>query len=229
MSISDLASLALLDEPTRRRLFDYVRTRSEAVGRVEAATAVGISRSLAAFHLDRLVEGGLLEPIYRRISGRAGRGAGRPAKLYRATARRIAVNVPETRYELAGQILARAFEQGRQSDGVESIRRAARIRGREMGHVLATELGGTSGLPEAAAVLAEVGFEPRVDRSAGVVRLENCPFHALVEQSRPTVCALNGALVAGLLDGAGIEGVRVEPDGEAGTCCVRLRARRPHS
>ena len=64
------------------------------MGRDDAAAALGISRELAAFHLDRLVEGGLLETEYRRLTGRTGPGAGRPAKLYRRVAGDVAVSLP---------------------------------------------------------------------------------------------------------------------------------------
>src|SRR3954462_9711428 len=79
----ELAALAPLAEPMRRRLYLHVATSAEAVGRDEAAAAVGISRALAAFHLDRLVDEGLLDTEFLRRSGRSGPGAGRPAKLYR--------------------------------------------------------------------------------------------------------------------------------------------------
>jgi len=48
---------------------------------------------LAAFHLDKLLEQGLLDVEFRRISGRAGPGAGRPAKLYRLSARQLEVTL----------------------------------------------------------------------------------------------------------------------------------------
>jgi predicted ArsR family transcriptional regulator len=226
LSSQDLSAVALLDEPTRRRLFDYVRLKGEAVGRDEAAQAAGISRSLAAFHLDRLVDGGLLDVTYRRMSGRAGRGAGRPAKLYRFGARRISVTVPQTRYELAGQVLARAFEEGQTAPA--AVRREGRSRGRELGRLAPTVVEDDS-LDGAAHVLADLGFEPRIDRESGEVRLDNCPFHALVEQSRDLVCAMNGALVKGVLEGAGIDGLRLEGDDDPDTCCVRLRGGRSRS
>ena len=48
-----LAGLAPLMEPTRLSLYRLLQERApEAVGRDEAAAALGISRSLAAFHLD---------------------------------------------------------------------------------------------------------------------------------------------------------------------------------
>src|SRR3989442_11102264 len=87
MPVSELerqiAAIASLDEPVRRGLYLYVLARGREVGRDEAARAVRISRALAAFHLDKLAELGLLETSYRRLTRRRGPGAGRPAKLYR--------------------------------------------------------------------------------------------------------------------------------------------------
>jgi len=80
--MTDLASLSTLDDPVRRRLYEVVRERPEPVGRDEAAAAAGVGRALAVYHLDKLVEAGLLTASYQRPPGRGGPGAGRPAKLY---------------------------------------------------------------------------------------------------------------------------------------------------
>lgn len=77
----DVVSIFSLGDPVRRGLYEYVVGHREPVGREEAAEAVGISRSLAAYHLDRMVDDGLLEFSFARRSGRSGPGAGRPAKL----------------------------------------------------------------------------------------------------------------------------------------------------
>src|SRR5438105_14446775 len=90
----DIERVALLDEPARRRLYDFVSGRNAPVGRDEAAAATGMSRGLAAFHLDRLAEAGLLDVEFRRLTGRTGPGAGRPAKLYARAGRRVSVNLP---------------------------------------------------------------------------------------------------------------------------------------
>src|SRR5687768_5651826 len=84
---NDLGALSLLDEPARRRLYDWVAAQARPVGREEAAKAVKITRALAAFHLNRLAEGGLLETGYRRLTGKVGPGAGRPARVYWRAAR----------------------------------------------------------------------------------------------------------------------------------------------
>ncbi|HEY9378556.1 MAG TPA: helix-turn-helix domain-containing protein, partial [Jiangellaceae bacterium] len=77
-----LLALGLLVEPVRRDLYDWVVAQGRPVGREESARALKITRALATFHLDRLAAAGLLESGYRRLSGRVGPGAGRPARVY---------------------------------------------------------------------------------------------------------------------------------------------------
>ena len=126
-------AVAALAEPTRRALYDLVAASTEAVGRDDAAAASGISRELAAFHLDRLVEAGLLQTEFRRRSGRTGPGAGRPAKLYRRAARDITVSLPARQYERAADLMATALQRLPGGSGIEAAARAARERGTSIG------------------------------------------------------------------------------------------------
>src|ERR671917_43859 len=87
-----VAALAALNDPARRAVFDLVARAATAVSRDAAADALGVSRRVAAFHLDRLAEQGLLVVEYRRPPGRTGPGAGRPAKLYRRIEGEVAVS-----------------------------------------------------------------------------------------------------------------------------------------
>src|SRR5512134_429525 len=100
MNPTDIQSIALLDEPVRRTLYDAVVVAGRPLSRDEAATSAGVSRALAAFHLDKLVGAGLLDVEYRRLSGRTGPGAGRPSKLYRRGAREVGVSLPDRHYEV---------------------------------------------------------------------------------------------------------------------------------
>jgi predicted ArsR family transcriptional regulator len=223
----DIARIALLSEPSRRRLYDYIRGRGEPVGRDEAARVARISRSLAAFHLDRLAEAGLLEAQYRRISGLTGRGAGRPAKLYSLSGRRVSVSLPESRYDVAGTVLVRMTEPGRGQEAARGIRAVARERGLEMGRELSPRVGTGKPMRRAERALEEIGYRP--ERRKDVVRLRNCPFHDLVRESPQMVCAMNRALLAGVVAGlgtkaSGTEGrIVAESDPDDGACCVRLR------
>lgn len=214
--MADVAAVAALEEPTRRRLYELVAAAPEPIGRDEAAAGLEIPRSNAAFHLDRLAELGLLEVVYARRSGRSGPGAGRPAKLYRRAQREIAVSLPQRRYDLAGRLLAGAIEQsGRTGEPVAEV--LAR-QSREAG----VELGRTARPASVADTLRHYGFEPR--EVSGRIGLGNCPFRDLASDYPDTVCRMNLHLLTGLLDGLGAADWAARPDPEPGPCCVRLES-----
>ena len=196
------------------------------MSREEAAAGVGMPRHGAKFHLDKLVGHGLLEAEYRRRSGRQGPGAGRPAKLYRRASRELAVMLPDRRYELAGQLMARAITvAGR--DGLpvaEALRGAARDRGRWLGDVSRCRAGARAShaalLTAVRGVLDEEGYETR-SGPAGLA-LANCPFRALAQDYKAVVCGMNLAIMEGLLDSLSRLRVTARPDMVQGRCCVRL-------
>ena len=104
-----VTGIGVLADPVRRRLYRFVCSQDQPVSRDQAAQAVGIARHKAKFHLDRLEAEGLLEADYVRLTGRAGPGAGRPAKRYRRGRSEFAVSLPARDYELAGRIMADAI------------------------------------------------------------------------------------------------------------------------
>jgi predicted ArsR family transcriptional regulator len=220
----ELTAISLLVDPVRWRLYEYLRSSGTAVGRDEAASAANISRSLAAFHLDRMAEARLLEVEYRRLSGRSGRGAGRPAKLYRVAARHVAVSLPATHYSLAGRILATAIEEKRpHEDGSAAVRRVARRVGGELGGDLRDRSRSRAdALAVAEWAARQLGYEP--DHHADRVELRNCPFDELADSHRELVCQMNRALLGGLLPAVGAEGVSAEPVPRRPgvSCCVRM-------
>jgi len=135
-----LVAVAALAEPTRRWLYEHVVRSTDPVGRDEAAAAAGVPRATAAFHLDRLVDDGLLEAVFARRGGRSGPGAGRPAKLYRRSGCQVTVSLPERRYDLAGQLLAAALDEAdRSGEPPRAIldRRAHELRAEDGGVALA--------------------------------------------------------------------------------------------
>lgn len=213
-----VSAVSALDEPIRRALFDHVRRSGSPVSRDEAAAAFGVARSTAAFHLDRLVDEGLLAVEFKRLTGRSGPGAGRPSKLYTRAAGEIAVMVPERRYEFAAALLVSAVEEStRTGEPVgDALRRVVRDTGRE--------LGSAAGSLEK--VLDEHGFEPRAEGDSIV--LANCPFHRLAQQHAETVCNLNLELLRGVAAGASDREHAVVLDPGAGRCCVRV-VPQPHS
>ncbi|MBA9006035.1 helix-turn-helix transcriptional regulator [Thermomonospora cellulosilytica] len=215
--MDDVEAMAALRDPVRRRLYEYVSAQDHEVGRNEAAEAVGVQRTLAAHHLDRLAEAGLLETTSRRLSGRSGPGAGRPAKLYRRAAGERTVSLPPRDYRTAAELLAEAAEE---SGLDEPLHRAARSRGRQ----LAERAGPVGDLEAARALLAARGYEPVVEETPGgaVLRMRNCPFHALSEEFPPLVCGMNLALLEGLFENA--PGLAPRMDPRPGWCCTVLGA-----
>jgi predicted ArsR family transcriptional regulator len=229
-SAEDLAAVALLAEPVRQRLYRYVRDQHGPVGREDAARNTGISVKLAAFHLDRMAEAGLLEVDYRRLTGRAGPGAGRPAKVYTISSRAFSVALPQTRYVLAASMMATALSGDTSDGGAAALEEVAG----EVGDMLGTEARRQArtrrGRRDAALrQLEQLGFEPQA-RDGGDLVLRNCIFQELSESHRELVCGMNAALVRGVLAGAQLRSLRVEgrPAEERiaeGSCCVRIVGR----
>jgi predicted ArsR family transcriptional regulator len=208
------AAVGALADPTRRALYEHVAAQPGPVGREQAATALGLALHTASFHLDRLVDAGLLTTEYRRLGGRSGPGAGRPSKLYRRSETEVAVSLPERHYDLAGRILAAAVERARDGSALDAaVDEAAGAAGRELGEGRAGD-----DVDAFTAVLTDVGFEPRVEE--GTVLLANCPFDALARSHTALVCGMNRAFVQGVADGVGCAiTARLAP--EPGLCCVR--------
>ncbi|GIF63255.1 ArsR family transcriptional regulator [Asanoa ishikariensis] len=192
-----LEAIGALREPVRRAVYEFVVSRAAAVSRNEVAEAVGIGRTLAAFHLDKLAEAGLLDTANAARSG--GPGAGRPAKLYRRSAAEHAVTLPPRDYRLLADVLASAVDRA----GIEPAAYAA---AREQG----AKLAGGEVIPS----LEALGYEPFEDADR-TIRLRNCPFHAIAETHPGLVCGMNLALLDGLVGGH----VRLDP-GPTGCCVV---------
>ena len=232
----DLASLSSLDDPLRRRLYEVVTSHPGPVSRDEAASEAGIGRALAVYHLDKLVESGLLTASYQRPPGRRGPGAGRPAKVYARSDREFAVTVPPREYELAARLLVQAVEADPSDRSRSVLAEAARRLGTELGSAFRpSPAGRDAGEQDAAGpeagerdvrgVLTQQGYEPCCGAD-GVIRLRNCPFHQLTEQHREVVCGMNLALVEGLVDGLGAGGLRPVLDPQPGHCCVAIGGER---
>ena len=224
-----LVAICGLDDPVRRRLYDFVASCREPVGRDEAAAATGVGRPLAAYHLDRLVGLGLLNADYRRPAGRRGPGAGRPAKVYARSDREFAVTVPPREYELAARLLAQAVEADPSGAALAGLRRAARELGTSLARPGPAGTAGRSALQTMADALAAHGFEPAADPD-GSLRLRNCPFRQLAAEHPDVVCTMNLALLEGVAAGIGAADISaggldpvLEP--EPGRCCVVVRTR----
>lgn len=218
--------VAMLSEPQRRAVYDAVCRHQSPVTREDVARTVGISRALAAFHLDKLVEAGLLEGDARAPSGRPLRKIGRPAKRYRRSDVQVDLTLPTRRYGLAGQILAAALAASERGEpSVDAARRIAHEQGRDLGDRATTGEMSGSGTAEPLAALQQslqrLGYAPAQEGNR--LTLGNCPFHAIVQVAPQLTCGLNLAFINGLLNGLGVDAdvtAALEPEVDA--CCVTL-------
>ena len=211
-----VAAVASINDPIRRSLFDFVSHSDGPVGRDAAAEALGMTRSTAAFHLDRLVEEGALTVEFKRISGKTGPGSGRPAKLYCRRPGEIVVSIPERHYELVGSVLAAAIgESDRTGEPVSGV--LARVSA-ETGREIGKKAGSLQN------VLEQTGYDPQPDGEGGLT-LVNCPFHRLVDNHPDVVCTANLGLLQGAAEGACDCTHDIVFDPGEGHCCVRIAAR----
>ena len=223
---TDIDAVALLGEPARRSLYEAVVGAHSALSRDQAAAAAGVTRALAAFHLDKLVEAGLLDVEYRRLTGRTGPGAGRPSKLYRRGSREVGVSLPSRQYEVPAQLFAAALHMVGPTPP-DALLTAAHDAGEAIGAAARQRSGPRPSRRRLRAALEETletrGYEP-AETPSGEIRFQNCPFHALVDKHRDLVCNMNLALADGILDGLGEDRLSARLDPQPGQCCVAISA-----
>lgn len=210
--LEPLAGLSSLDDPVRQRLYQYIAACDDPVVRDDAAAAAGISRTLAAYHLDKLAEAGILSVSYARPAGRSGPGAGRPAKRYERTRHELSVTVPPRNYGLLADLLVTAMDANHDGAVRTAVWSAARRAGRISG--------AQHGILEA---LREHGYEPAFTGD-GDIELRNCPFERLAREHTETVCGLNLQLVQGMLEGIDAPPQRAVLTPCERRCCVTVRA-----
>ncbi|MFF4338807.1 helix-turn-helix transcriptional regulator [Kitasatospora sp. NPDC001540] len=223
--IDGIESVSVLGEESRRRMFAFIRRAGHPVTRDEAAASVGISRKLAAFHLDKLVDAGLLRARYGAPG--AQRRVGRQPKVYEPTDAQISVTIPERRHELlADLLLTGVLNQDEGRSAADAATAAAADRGRRLGErererSRPGRLGAERGLTLCERMLDAYGYEP-VREGPTEVRLRNCPFHPLAAKATELVCGLNRAFLDGYLTGLDATAVRAVLDPRPGECCVVL-------
>ncbi|MDP9888189.1 helix-turn-helix transcriptional regulator [Pseudarthrobacter enclensis] len=211
--VDRIAAVASLTDAKRLQLFELVGASPRPLGRDEVAEAAGMARSTVSFHLDKLVQDGLLAVEFRKPAGRTGPGSGRPAKFYRPLGGEVNASVPDRNYDLAGELMAAAIEDSEAGGGpvAETLRAAAFRKGKELAEAAA-------GLE---AFLAEAGYQPQSDGDGGY-QLPNCPFHRLSRAHTAVVCDMNGAFLRGAAVGCGGSEDRVAGAAGSGHCCARI-------
>jgi predicted ArsR family transcriptional regulator len=215
-----ISKVGALTDPIRRALYHFVAHQPGSVSRDQAAEGIDVPRHTAKFHLDKLVDEGLLITEFRRLSGRSGPGAGRPAKLYRRARSEINVSLPRRRYDLASQVLADAVERALAGTPMhtalaEAADEGARVVTESWPHNRGTEL------ERMEALLARLGYEPRAD--GDVVQVRNCPYQQLSSEHPDLVCPMNRDFIAAAARRLECDEILVESVEPGTRCCVRVR------
>ena len=209
---ADLEALGVLVEPQRLRVYEHLLSTNAAPTLADLGAALGMGRTLLAFHIGKLVEAGFVEVIAPDpTEGRRGR----PSQRYRVSDREVSASVPSRRYHVVAEVLLKA------ADGT-AVDAVARRRGRELAAEEQVRRRPTSPAARLALVkrlLTRLGYVPRVDGQTVV--LTNCPFGRLRDTNLELVCSINTALVDGYLAGLHVETdlaarLRPQPD----RCCV---------
>jgi predicted ArsR family transcriptional regulator len=216
--------LCSLDDPLRRWLYDYVCEQRAPVSREQASAAANVGRTLAAYHLDKLAEAGLLSTDYQRPEGRQGPGAGRPAKLYARAEREFSVSVPPRDYELLANLLVQSV--GHDPTGMvrNAVGEAAEQAGRDAAITArSTRSAGEDPSNIQTEALRSCGYQPSVGTN-GEIELRNCPFHRVAQAHQDIVCGINLRLIEGLIEESGGERSQAALVPLAGRCCVVIHA-----
>jgi predicted ArsR family transcriptional regulator len=219
-----IRAVAALDDDLRHGMYVFIRAARRPVTRDEAAAHVGISRKLAAFHLDKLVAAGVLRARYE--SGR--RTVGRAPKVYEPTDEDIAVTIPRRQHDVLADILLDAvLTETSGETAPEATLRVAAARGEELGRAereqgpVRGRLGAERALTVTQTLLARHGFEPARETPT-CVRLRNCPFHPMAARAPELVCGVNQRFVSGVLTGLRASTIEATLAPRPGECCVEL-------
>ena len=172
----------------------FVRSRREPPSANELAAGLGISRSVARWRLERLVETGHLRPVFSKRRG--GPGAGRPAKRYEVVPETEALEFPRRRdVELLRLSLESAPAERLQEIGVAYGRELARESG------LRPAARPEVGLRRVCDALGALGFQAQVESLEGdraVLVTPTCPLRPLVVAA-PSNRELDQGMWRGLL------------------------------
>lgn len=224
--------VAALGDGTRRRVFFTVREADGLVGKDDVADAVGITRRLAGFHLDKLVEQGFLRAEFHRRTGKTGPGAGRPAKMYALAEAEEQSRLEVKHYDLLAELLLRAMDDRSGEDPQQVLERVGYEFGRELGEAERAAGRSPSYASTTDAVMGVVGVLTRYGFGAtpgadGEFTTRACPFEDMAKVDPVRVCGLDRAIWRGVLSAfnpeATLDAVATRTEGDA-SCAARIVA-----
>lgn len=186
-------------DPTRRNIYLLVREHADGLTASEVAGATGLHANVARHHLEKLAGGAYLE-----ISQRSSTGAGRPAKVYRATEPELVLDVDVGHDDILVTLLGKALSRLPADEAAELAEEV----GLEFGRQMASSMGDTSegqrsfrsALHVVADALSAHGFAAHAEREGEELRIVagHCPFGDVAIE-HPVICAVDRGMVKGLL------------------------------
>ena len=210
----DLIVVTVLADPTRRRVYTAVSRAAEPMSRDQVATKLGLPRSTAAFHLERLADVGLLAVEFRRLTGRTGPGSGRPAKVYVRPDSELRSRCPGGTTNSP----ARSWPRRSHAPSATTCRCATPC-------AMPPRAPGNAS-PEHPPISTTRSSGPASSRTrdGDETVLGTCPFHRLARENPAVVCELNHAMLCGMAEAVGDDPGRVRLDAGSGGCCIRIAA-----
>ncbi len=228
--------VAALGDATRRRVFFTVREADRLMGKDDVAEAVGITRRLAGFHLDKLVEQGFLRAEFQRRTGRTGPGAGRPAKLYALAQAEQDSRLEVKHYDLLAELLLRTMSDRSGEDPQAVLERVGYEFGRELGEAerdagrSPSYSSTTDAVMGVVGVLTRFGFGASVNEE-GRITARMCPFEEMAKVDPQRVCGLDRAIWRGVLSAFNPDAQLASPSSTAqgDAACAALVVESPDS
>lgn len=186
----------------RAQVLRVIRGEREGIGVRALADATGMHENTIRFHLNRLVEDGLVER--RQVAPGT---PGRPPLRFVASSG--GMDEEPGNYALIARVLSEGLAGATddiEGTAVEFGRRWGRVRGAQAaarsGHDRPTL---EDAIEELARILEEAGFEPEIEPGAQetVVRIHNCPFRQLARDDQTIPCGVHRGIMEGVLEGVG--------------------------
>ncbi len=209
---------------SRSRVLAILQESGRPLSVPDVAEQVRLHNNTVRFHLDGLVEDGLVD---RSVEERD--RPGRPRTLY--TARPGGTRAGQRSYHLLAQILTSYLEA--KSDDPHA---AALESGKEWGHFVAQrpppfrKVDAATAREQLMTTLDDIGFAPEEGKRGRqhIIKLHQCPFREIALEHRDVVCAVHLGLMRGVLDeiDAPIQAQTLDSFVEPSLCVTHLASRK---
>ncbi|MGW9629119.1 helix-turn-helix transcriptional regulator [Agromyces sp. NPDC055520] len=190
---ADVAALAVASPP-KMRVLEALQRVGHAVDARELADALGVHVTTARFHLDKLVEAGVVVAAAEHSSRR-----GRPRLRYAL----VDVVATRARDERSREQLIEVLAVALDGQASETRARLAREAGRRWAENLAGDdaaMRDDTATDRLTRMLDELGFAP--EPVAEGLSLHACPFRDSARRHRDVICGVHAGLIGEVLAGA---------------------------